>query len=326
MTEKAGRPRLIFEEAPPPLRPDFGADVRAGLGASPKRLDCRYFYDDEGSRLFEAICGLPEYYPPAAEREILEAHAEEIAAAGGAELWELGSGSAVKTRWILEALLRRGPLGYVAIDISRAALEASAAALLESYPALSMRCLHADYEAGLRRVAEAPGPKLLLWLGSNVGNFARAEAAAFLRRARAALSSRDRFLVGVDLRKDTAALEAAYDDAAGVTAAFNLNLLVRINRELGGRFELAAFRHRASYDAAAGRVDMHLVSLRDQRVRIDGLDLEVAFQAGEAIHTESSYKYGPEELDALADEGGFRIERDWRDRAGRFADLLLAPA
>ncbi|MHB1844063.1 MAG: L-histidine N(alpha)-methyltransferase [Deltaproteobacteria bacterium] len=316
-----------MDVASPAEETDFGGDVRAGLSATPKRLDCRYFYDAEGSRLFDAICQVPEYYPPTAEREILQAHAGELAAGleAATSLWELGSGSAAKTRLVIEAMLARGPLTYVPIDISKAALDESAAGLLRDYPALRIRSIHGDYSAGLRRLAEQRLPKLLLWLGSNVGNFDRAAAASFLSRLRAALVPSDLLLLGVDLRKEPAVLEAAYDDAQGVTAAFNLNLLARINRELEGHFDLAQFRHRARYDAQRGCVEMHLVSQKAQRVRIDRLALDIAFDAGEAIHTESSYKYSPEELEALAEAAGLRIDQLWTDRAGRFADLVLSP-
>ncbi len=307
---------------------DFAADVRAGLEARPRRLSCRWFYDAEGSRLFEAICGVPEYYPPRAEREILERRAAEILDRVGSvdSVWEFGSGSAVKTRLLLEPLLREGPATYVAVDISRSALEESAASLLGSYPSLRVLAVHGDYEEGLRRLSGWAQPKLLLWLGSNVGNFDRAEAARFLRRVREALGPADRLLLGVDLRKERATLEAAYDDAQGVTAAFNLNLLARINRELGGQFDLAGFRHLARYDVVRGCVDMFLVSRRAQRVRIEGLDLELSFEPGEEIHTESSHKYSREELAELALASELRIDRLWTDDDGRFADLLLAPS
>ncbi|HWP35288.1 MAG TPA: L-histidine N(alpha)-methyltransferase [Thermodesulfobacteriota bacterium] len=307
----------------------FARDVAAGLTRTPKRLPCRYFYDREGSLLFEEICRLPEYYLPRAEREILERRAPEIAALlpAGAALVELGSGSATKTRLLIEALLRRqGKLRYVPVDISRSVLEESARALLADHPRLAITAIAAEYEEGLEVLRRTPlGPKLLLWLGSNIGNLERPEAAAFLRRLRDLMAPADRLLVGVDLRKDRAVLERAYDDAQGVTARFNLNLLARINRELGGRFDLDAFRHRAVYDEAAGRVEMYLVSTRPQRVAIERLGLEVPFAAGEAIHTENSYKYAPDEIEALAAAAGLRLERLWLDDGQRFADVLLGP-
>jgi len=304
-------------------------EVRAGLGARPKRLPCRFLYDEEGSLLFEAICELPEYYPTRAERQILEARADEIAALfpERISLVELGSGSASKTRLLIDALLRRhGALRYVPVDISRSILEESARSLLESYAGLEVRAIASEYEEGLRHLrGDADRPRLVAWLGSNVGNFERSEAAAFLGNVRDCMAARDRLLLGVDLRKDPAVLERAYDDARGVTARFNKNLLARINRDLGGRFDLAAFAHRARWNESEGRMEMHLVSLRAQEVRIDALDLTVGFAAGEAIHTESSYKYAPREIDALADDAKLAVVRRWLDPAARFSLNLLAP-
>lgn len=307
----------------------FADDVRAGLTASPKRLSCRYFYDEAGSQLFEEICELPEYYLTRTERGILERCAGEIASLfpGDTALVELGSGSAVKTRLLIEAFLgRHGALRYIPIDISQSILEESSLALLGDYPGLEILGIAAEYRDGLRRLAAETGrPKLVLWLGSNVGNLDRPEAAAFLLRVRETMTPRDRLLMGVDMRKDRATLEAAYDDARGVTARFNLNLLERINRELGGGFDLRAFRHRAVYNEEAGRIEMYLRSLREQRVRIEGLDLDLAFAAGEAVHTENSYKYSPAELRELAAAAGFRLERQWTDERGFFTENLLAP-
>jgi L-histidine Nalpha-methyltransferase len=302
---------------------------RAGLTSRPRWLSCRWLYDEEGSRLFEAICEQPEYYPTRAELAILRERAGEIADAlpPGGSLVELGSGSALKTRVLIEALIARdGALRYVPIDISRTMLEASSRELLEEYPELEVLGVAAEYGAGLRELRRrVPGPKLVLWLGSNVGNFERHEAAAFLAELGAGLSTDDRLLLGVDLRKDARVLERAYDDAAGVTAAFGLNLLARINRELGGEFDLDGFRHRAHYDEREGRVEMHLESLRAQHVRIAAIDLELDFAEGETIHTENSYKYSVAEIDALAAEGGFEVESRWFDAERRFSLQALRP-
>jgi dimethylhistidine N-methyltransferase len=214
---------------------------------------------------------------------------------------------------------------YVPIDISRAMLAESSHALVDEYPRIDVTAVAAEYRAGLRWLSGQREPKLVLWLGSNVGNFDRDEAAAFFADVRATLAPDDRFLVGVDLRKDRATLEAAYDDAAGVTARFNANLLRRINRELGGRFDVDAFAHRARWNEGLGRVELELVSRRLQSVRIDALALEVAFFAGEAIYTESSYKYSFAEIDALARACGFAVEQRWLDDARRFSLNLLAP-
>ena len=313
----------------------FAQEVRAGLTVSPKRLACRFFYDDEGSALFEQICDLPEYYVTRAEREILQTYAGEIVAQMPVvnTLVELGSGSASKTRLLIEALLRRQKtLRYVPIDISRGMLEASAAELLNDYPGLRIDAVAAEYDDGLQALngtrtagATDQGPKLLLWLGSNIGNFERAEAAAFLQRVGKTMAPDDRLLVGIDLRKDRAVLEPAYDDAQGVTGRFNKNLLVRINRELDGHFDPDRFDHRAVYDEQAGRVEMYLVSREEQTVSIDALPLRVLFTAGESVHTENSYKYSPEEIASLADAAGFEVERRWRDRLDRFSENLFRP-
>lgn len=324
------RLELIDAELPTDTTPlaQLAEDVRRGLTDPRKRLSCRYFYDAEGSRLFEEICTLDEYYPPRCEREILERIAGEIAALwpeGGA-LVELGSGNAAKTRILIDAISKKqGRLRYVPVDVSRTMLEESSRALLDEYPALDVLAIAGEYEPGMRTWSEhVRGPKLVLWLGSNIGNFGRDEAAAFLRGVGAHLSPGDRILVGVDLRKDRAILVPAYDDARGVTAAFNKNILARINRDLGANFDLDRFRHRAVYDEQAGRIEMYLVSERDQRVRIDGLGLDVRFAAEEAIHTEDSYKYALEELDRLAADAGMRLERRWVDGRQWFAECLLA--
>jgi dimethylhistidine N-methyltransferase len=273
---------------------------------------------------------LPEYYLTRAEHEILRARAAAVAAMfrTPASLVELGSGSAAKTRALISAFLRRhGALRYVPVDISHTALEQSARALLDEYPALEILALAGEYDAGLERLGrERSAPKLVLWLGSSIGNFTHAEAARFLARVRSRMSEHDRMLVGADLRKPPSVLLKAYDDDDGVTARFNRNLLARINRELGGTFDLAAFRHEARWNEGAGCVEMHLVSTRAQTVTVAALDLRVAFQFGESIHTESSHKYSVEELDALASAAGLSVEHRWLDDLGRFSLSMLAPA
>lgn len=311
-------------------RDDFAGEVRAGLLAKNKRLSCRHFYDAEGSQLFERICALPEYYLTRAELSILRARANDIVALAGrdAALVELGSGSATKTRVIIEALLaRHGKLRYLPIDISRTMLAESSQALLDDYPALEIMGVAAEYRAGLKLLRrERSQPKLILWLGSNVGNFTRDAAARFLRSVRATMSAGDRLLAGIDLRKDKRILEAAYDDAEGVTAQFNLNLLRRINRELGGQFAVENFRHVALFNERIGRVEMHLESKTAQTVRIAALKLDVGFAAGERIHTECSYKYSPREIDRLARRAGLAVEERWLDDEQRFSVNLMAPA
>ena len=308
---------------------EFAREVEAGLTASPKTLPCRFFYDARGSQLFERICGLEEYYPTRAEDQILERRAAEIVAPlpAGVELVELGSGSSTKTRHVIEALIaRQGELTYVPIDISRSILEHGSRALLAEYPALRIHALASEYEPALESlVAEDPSPRLVLWLGSTVGNLSREAAASFLHRLRKSLAPDDRLLIGIDLRKDSRVLERAYDDREGVTAAFNLNLLERMNRELGGEFDFTRFRHRATWREDPGRIEMHIESLVDQTVRIAKLGLVVPFRAGETIHTESAYKYSAGEIDGLAQAAGLRVERRWTDELGRFSANLMAP-
>lgn len=310
---------------------DFAGDVRRGLTAARKFLLPKYFYDELGSQLFDAICLLPEYYLTRAESEIFARRADEIVelAARGNQLTlvELGSGSATKTRRIVASLLnRQSKLNYVSVDISPAALEAGAHALIKDFPALEVTAYAGDYDAALPRIPEnfeKQGRALVLFLGSNVGNFDRKEANDFLRRLRGVLRAGDAVLLGADLKKDRAALEAAYDDALGVTAAFNLNALARINRELQGDFSIRDFRHVALYNEQEGRVEMHLRSERAQVVRIGALDLVVSFEEGERIHTENSHKYDLAELSRLAAATGFKLAHTWLDHDERFSSNLL---
>jgi dimethylhistidine N-methyltransferase len=305
----------------------FSRDVKAGLTSHPKCLSCCYFYDQEGSQLFEEICELPEYYLPKAEREILEASAAEIEAIFPEDITvvELGSGNAAKTRILLEAFVAgREKLKYVPIDICRTVLEDSSRDLLRDFPKLEIVAFEAEYQEAMRNLQVAGDrPKLILWLGSNVGNFDRSSAATFLGNLRNSLSPSDRLLIGFDLRKDRATLEQAYDDSRGVTAQFNLNLLTRINRELGGHFSLQTFRHRAIYTEKIGRIEMYLVSTINQTVGIDQLDLKVMFEEGESIFTESSFKYSLDEIQSLAASGGLRLERQWLDSKKRFCVTLM---
>lgn len=298
----------------------FANDVRRGLTARPKVLFPKYFYDDLGSQLFEAICRLPEYYLTRAEREILSLHAREIVDSikGPVRLIELGSGSAEKTRYLIEALIeKQKSLHYLPIDISDESLEASSRELLKAYPQLRITAFASDYFTALRAIAEAGTSErtIALFLGSNIGNFDPEEAQHFFREVRNLLRPEDALLVGADLKKSAAVLEPAYDDPLGVTAAFNLNLLARINRELGGQFDIKKFAHRAVYNEELGRVELYLVSLARQTVRIQALDLEVSFEEGETIYTESSYKFDPAQLRAP----GFSLERTWFDGARRFS-------
>lgn len=302
-------------------------DVRKGLSAQPKRFLPKYFYDELGSQLFEAICLLPEYYLTRAENEILERYADEIVAAidGQKTLVEMGSGSASKTRLIIEALLRRqSELLFMPVDISATALESSSRILLQSYPRLTIEAYAADYFAGLAELGKKSRARTLaLFLGSNISNFDLEEALRFLRAMRSVLQKGDALLLGADLKKDPAVLEAAYNDALGVTSAFNLNVLARINRELGGTFDLRAFRHRAYYNETVGRIEIYIESLANQQVRIEKLNLTVEFAEGELIHTENSYKYDKAGIEKLAAATDFKLSRTWLDSQERFSSNLL---
>ncbi len=302
----------------------FREDVWAGLAQPQKSLPCKYFYDARGSALFEAICDLPEYYPTRTELSIMEAHAAAMAERLGPQclLVEYGSGSSRKTRLLLDRL--RDPAGYVPIDISPAALTDSTRAVAARYPALEVLPVCADYTAPFE-VPHPRGPvrrRGVYFPGSTIGNFTPPQAQRFLARMARVAGDAGVLLIGVDLRKDRATLESAYDDAAGVTAAFNRNLLVRINRELGGDFDLANFVHRARWDEAAGRVEMHLVARAPQTVRVAGRAFP--FAAGETIHTENSYKYDVAHFAALSAGVGLVVREVWTDPEQRFSVQLLA--
>ncbi|MFY9608562.1 MAG: L-histidine N(alpha)-methyltransferase [Blastocatellia bacterium] len=307
----------------------FAEDVRAGLTASQKSLSPKYFYDDLGSQLFEAICHLPEYYLTRAEREILRNNADEIVASvsGPARLVELGSGSAEKTRYLIEALLnRQSSLHYVPVDISSASLERSSLELLQIYPRLSITAYAADYFTALQSLAAAASGErtVALFLGSNIGNFDPDGSRELLNEVRRVLKPGDALLVGADLKKAPEVLIQAYDDALGVTSAFNLNLLVRINRELEADFDVTKFRHRARYNEDRGCMEIHVVSREEQTVNIRALDLKIGFKEGETIHTENSYKFDIGQLAEMARATGFALENTWLDGARRFSFNLFA--
>ena len=305
----------------------FAKDVRDGLTASPKTLSSKYFYDEIGSELFDAITHLPEYYLTAAETEILREWGWEIVRLldDQVEFLELGSGSANKTRLLIEEALRLQPnLRYSPIDISIDALRASSMALVEHYKGLRVRAYAGDYFTVLQSGALAFERRVLAMLmGSNLGNYQPRAARQLITLIGHALRPGDGLLLGIDRKKDAATLELAYDDPTGVTSAFNRNLLARINRELGGTFDPRAFEHVARYDPKRGSVDSFLESQREQRVQIEALELDVHFALGEAIHTESSYKFDDADVTALAAAGGFAVRKTWTDRAARFAVYLL---
>ncbi len=306
---------------------NFADDVRTGLTAARKSLLPKYFYDELGSALFEAICILPEYYLTRAEAEILERYAPEMVAAleEPVEIVEFGSGSARKTRALLSAALTfQDTVSYRPIDISPSALIASSTALVAEYAGLEVTAYASDYFDVLAsaRLSTA-GRVLALFLGSNIGNYDPAASRALLRAMSAAFKPGDGLLLGADLKKDAAELELAYNDPTGVTAAFDKNLLARINRELGGHFDLDAFEHVARYDALRGVVDSFLVARRGMNVAIDALNIDVRLSPAETIHTESSYKFDEHDIAALARDSGFTVARRWTDAAARFAVSLL---
>jgi len=303
-----------------PSTEEFAAAVIAGLSAAQKTLPCKFFYDAAGSVLFDRICRLPEYYLTRTESRILEEQAGAIAGLLGpqASLIEFGAGSANKVGLILSRLDR--PCAYIPVDISRKHLLAGAAGVARAFPVLRIAPVCADYTLNFALPAAArgrPGGLAGFFPGSTIGNFTHPEAAVFLARTRQILGPGALLIVGVDLQKDERVLNAAYDDAAGVTAEFNLNLLRRINRELGGTFRLADFSHAARWNPAEGRVEMHLLSRCAQTVRIDGAQFE--FQAGESIHTENSYKYTIESFQALAADAGYAAAACWTDERRLFS-------
>ncbi|WP_263356230.1 L-histidine N(alpha)-methyltransferase [Acidicapsa ligni] len=314
--------------------------VRDGLAAVPKRLPPWLFYDEAGSRLFDEITALPEYYLTRIERQLLTDHAGEmIAAAAGGErlrLVELGAGSADKTRTLLSATLaQQGTMEYRPVDVSDTALEAACERIAAELPACRTTPMVADYTVDwITPPSENADRELLLWIGSSIGNFEPEEAGRLLKRINRTMQPGDGLLLGVDLApvgagaqhsyggKSEEALVAAYDDAAGVTAAFNRNVLVRLNRDLGANFNLDAFAHCAVWNAASSRMEMHLESLSEQWVRIEALDLDVRFAEGERMHTENSYKYTMERAAMLMARAGFPVVEKWTDPAGWFAVFL----
>lgn len=307
-----------------PAEESFRSAVLWGLSRRAKSLPCRFLYDERGSALFEQICELPEYYLTRAETAILEDHAGEIARLAGrhAQLIEFGSGSSRKVRILLDAL--EDPGAYVAIDISRQQLRDAAEELAAEFPHIPVVAICADYLQPLRLPAlpaRGDGRRLGFFPGSTIGNFTQDEAIDFLAGCRQVVGRDGAMLVGVDLKKDPELLDAAYNDRAGVTAVFNLNLLERINRELDADFDLDRFEHEAFYNKSAGRIEIYIRSLADQVVTVAGR--AIRFTAGERIHTEDSCKYSIEEFRRLATRAGFRPEHHWTDEDALFSVHLL---
>jgi L-histidine N-alpha-methyltransferase len=314
-----------------PTETPVATAVRQGLAVQQKWLPAWLFYDADGSLLFEKITRLPEYYLTRTERDILSARAGEIVAqAAGSNkparlrIAELGAGSADKTRLLLRAAVeRQGTLIYEPVDVSPSALEEARERIEREIAGVHVLPRVMNYTEGLDFYPAAPGERrMLLYIGSSIGNFEPDEAADVLRIVRGALADGDTLLLGVDLRKDESTLLAAYNDAAGTTARFNLNMLARLNRELGATFDLGAFAHRALWNAAESRIEMHLESLAAQKVRIAELGFDVEFAAGERIHTENSYKYAPGQAEAILAAAGFATESRWTDTRGWFAVYL----
>jgi dimethylhistidine N-methyltransferase len=312
----------------PPFAPElalgqFRADVVAGLGKFPKQIPCKYFYDETGSRLFERICELDEYYLTRAELEIMQVHAREMAELLGPRclLIEYGSGSSLKTRHLLDHLA--APAAYVPIDVSAGPLCESAEILTRRYPGLEVLPLCADFTQHLDLPCSkiSPRRRVVYFPGSTIGNLMPSDAIALFRRTAELCGTGGGMLLGVDLKKDERVLHAAYNDRGGVTAAFNLNLLARINRELGADFQLSQFAHQAFYNAGAGRIEMQLVSQCDQVVHVNAL--EFPFRAGEAVCTEYSYKYACADLQQRAAAGSFRVRRLWYDQKRSFCVAYL---
>lgn len=314
--------------APAPLfNPEFAHDVREGFSARRKTLPARWLYDDLGSALFEAITHLPEYGLTRADAALLREHSPEIVDAAGhpSLIVELGSGTGSKTRHVLEAASAHTRISYKPIDVSSAALRACALEL-SSLEAVNIEPIAASYFEGLGRALANRGQRraLILFLGSTIGNFSPSERVEFLRELHSRMQPGDSLLLGTDLVKPENILLPAYDDPLGVTAAFNRNLLVRMNRELGANFDLSRFHHEARYDVHHARIEMHLVANAQTSVTIEALSQDVAFKPGETIWTESSYKFTPERIRRTASESGWRSAAQWIESEWCFAETLLA--
>jgi L-histidine N-alpha-methyltransferase len=316
----AALPQIDVLLGPNDRRELLERDVREGLTATPKRLATKWHYDEEGSRLFSAITELPEYYLTRRERAILEERAGEIAAASGADtLVELGAGTSTKTRLLLDAFQARDSLArIVLLDVDETTLRASAAKLADEYPGVEVRGVVGDIERHLGALPRE-GKRMVAFLGSSIGNLDPSERGVFLAALRRTMSDGETFLLGTDLVKDPTRLVAAYDDAAGVTARFSLNILAVVNRELGANFDLSQFRHVPRWDAEREVIDVRLRSLGEQRVRVEELDLEVDFAEGEELHTEISSKFRRAGVEGELAAAGFNLVEWWTDRDADFA-------
>jgi L-histidine N-alpha-methyltransferase len=305
---------------PEDLAEALRTEALAGLTAAPKELPSKWFYDEQGCSLYDAITRLPEYYPTRREREILDAHAGEIAARSGADtLVELGSGTSEKTRILLDAMAANGSLRrFIPFDVSEPTLRDASEAIVAEYPGTRVHAIVGDFERHLRHIPRG-GRRLVAFLGSTIGNFGPEGRARFLSEVAADLEPGDGLLLGTDLVKDVARLEAAYNDADGITAAFNLNILMVLNRQLQAGFELSNFEHRALWMPGPEWIEMRLVSLTGHTVAIPGIGTEVTFAAGEEMRTEISAKFRREGVEAELDGAGFDLSEWWTDEAGDFS-------
>ena len=309
----------------PKLSP-IADDVLRGLSADRKTLSPKLFYDARGSELFDQITELKEYYPTATERGIFRDNAEEIVAqsAGCTAVVELGAGSASKTVLLLESLMKPGHrVEYYPVDVSSSALEACSERMHQLLPTLRVLPKVLDFTQGMPQFRRIPGRKLFLFIGSSIGNFEPLEAGLFLKQVRSSMNPGDALLLGTDMRKSPDVLIPAYDDPAGVTAAFNKNVLARINRELEANFDVDQFAHRIVWNDSLSRIEMHLESLREQNVSLGALGVELGFRKGETIHTENSYKFTMSMVHAIAENGGLAVEQTWSDPKEWFTVHLL---
>lgn len=310
---------------------ELAYEVLVGLSSVPKRLPSHLIYDDRGSELFQAIMGLPEYYPTRTEEQILRDNASQILKSLDGRpfnLVDLGAGDGKKTMILLEEARRmKADFRFVPIDISKGAMQGLVTKIADIYPDIPMQGIVAEYTAGVRWLAQHSRERsnLVLFLGSNIGNFGRANARGFLSRLWAAMHVNDRILIGFDLKKDIDRLLSAYNDSQGVTAEFNLNLLDRLNRELDADFDRNRWRHYGTYNVFSGAMESYLVSMEHQTVHIDRLERLFTFEAWEPIHTEYSYKYLTSDIDSLSTDSGFRMENRFLDDRGWFSDDLWAP-
>jgi L-histidine N-alpha-methyltransferase len=310
------------------MNQQFAQDVRKGLSAYPKYLSSKYFYDKKGDSIFQEIMHMPEYYLTDCEFEILDTYKQKIVEATGLhtfDLVELGAGDGLKTKILLNSWIESNiDFTYYPIDISGNAIQSLEEDLKKTLPALKVEGIQGEYTKGLKQVHQlSENSMLVLFLGSNIGNFSRVEAADFLQHLREVMELGDFLLIGYDLKKDPATILEAYNDPAGITSSFNLNLLERINRELGGHFQADQFQHWESYHPVSGEAQSFLISLQDQKVRIDALDMEVHFEAWEAFQVERSCKYHISEMIDLAAHSGFELATTFQDKKNYFANSLF---